>query len=128
MSRVAYDIDKLAHSGQIDTTLIGRFFYNNQDYFDKLTDFADNYSRCLSHYTPAFVVNSAEDRNRFLADCFRVRAVLMQLGMKSAMTELNTMENAVYDGNLSDFADAQVKFLANLNIYMDIIRSARIKG
>ena len=128
MSGTIYDIDKLAQSGQIDTTLIGRFFYNNQDYFDKLTDFATNHSRSLSHYTPAFVVNSEEDRDRFLSDCFQVRAMLMQLGMTSALAELNTMEDALHGGNLKDFADGQVKFLANLKIYMDIIKSARLQN
>ena len=126
MKGLVYDLEKLAGSGKIDTSFIGRYFYDSQEYFDKLTDFTTNYARCLSSYTPAFVVNSEEDKNRFLAECFQVRALFMQLGLASALDELNTMENAIHNQNVKEFADGQVKFAATLNIYMDIINDAII--
>jgi hypothetical protein len=78
----------------------------------------------LAHYTPAFVVNSPEDRALFMKDCLVIRPVLMQLGLTYALRELDIMENAIWHGLVKEFADGQVKFAASIEIYTDVMKKA----
>jgi len=124
--QIAYDIEKLAGSGKFDTTIISRFFYYIQEYFDALTDFVTTQQRCLSSYTPVFVVNSDDERRNFLVDCFRARATIMKLGFPALLEELSVLEHAANVRNLKKFSDGQINFEATMKIYMDIIKSARL--
>ena len=122
-----YDIKKLADSGRFDTTVRNRFYYDNREYFDALSDFAENFERDMGNYTPAFVVNCDEDREEFMKECFEVRASLMRLGAGKLLDLLLVMENAAISRNAKEFADGQVNFHANLRICQDIVRDAAVK-
>jgi hypothetical protein len=124
MNGKVYDMAQLTESNGIDRSLIKLFFFDNHDYYDALTDFEENFHKPLAHYTPAFVVNSPEDRALFLKDCLNIRTTLMQLGLTLAIRELDNMENAVHSGAVKEFADGQIKFDAAIEIYMAVIRGA----
>jgi hypothetical protein len=124
MSGKVYDLTQLTESNGIDRSLVKIFFFENRDYYDALTMFAETFHRRLAHYTPAFVVNSPEDRALFLADCLTVRTTLMQLGLTLAIRELDIMENAVHNGSVKEFSDGQVKFDASIQIYIEVIQGA----
>jgi len=119
-----YHMQKLAESGRFDITVAQRFYYNSQEYFDALSEFSQNHISPLKHYTPAFVVNSDDERNAFIAECCEVRADFMRMGLISLLEDVATMEDAVIKRDMKEFSDGQVKFLANLNICMDIIKDA----
>ena len=124
MKAKIYDMAKLSESGKFDTTIVQRFFYHVKDYYEALTDFVENHKKCLSHYTPAFVVNSEDERKGFLNECFQVRAMLMRLGAIDLLDRLSAMEDAAISRNFQGFSDGQVSFNATLKIYMDIIKEA----
>jgi hypothetical protein len=124
MKGKTYDTDKLSADGRFDTSVITRFFYKTQDYFDALTDFEQNYKRDLSNYTPAFVIHADANREEFIKECFDVRAVFVRLGMTYLLDELTTLENAAISKHEKEFADGQVKFRATIRIYKDIIKEA----
>jgi len=119
-----YDLAQLTESNGVDRSLVKLFFFTNKDYFNALTVFADTFSRRLAHYTPAFVVNSPDDKALFLADCLTIRTTLMQLGLTLAIRELDVMENAVHSGSMKEFMDGQIKFDAAVEIYIEVIKSA----
>ncbi|MCL2499069.1 MAG: hypothetical protein FWE90_01905 [Defluviitaleaceae bacterium] len=124
MGGKVYDLAQLTESNGIDRSLVKLFFFENRDYYNALTHFTENFHRPLAQYTPAFVVHSPDDRALFLADCLKVRTVLMQLGLTLAIRELDAMENAVHHGDVKEFADGQVKFDAAVQIYMDVFEGA----
>ncbi|MCL2604932.1 MAG: hypothetical protein FWD90_10680 [Defluviitaleaceae bacterium] len=124
MSNKVYDLAQLTESNGIDRSLVKLFFFENSDYYDALTRFAEDFHRPLAQYTPAFVVNSPEDRALFLADCLRIRTILMQLGLTLAIRELDAMENAVHSGAVKEFSDGQIKFDAAVQIYIEVIEGA----
>ena len=127
MSKKTYNIEKLGKSGYIDTSQNELFFYQRQDYFDKLTEFMEETQHTnIPNYTPAFVVNNKEDQDRFLAESSNIRARLMQLGMHGATRELNNMEDAIRFASTKAFADGQIKFAATMNIYESIISAAEV--
>jgi len=126
MKRTSYDIEKLARSGKFDTSIISRFFFYIQEYFDALTDFITTQQRCLNNYTPAFVVNNEDERRNFLVDCFKARATIMKLGFPALLEELSVLEHAANVRNLKKFSDGQINFNATMKIYMDIIRDAML--
>ena len=128
MKNRVYDIEKLTASGKFDTSIIMRFFYHVQDYYDALTDFVENYQRCLINYTPAFVVNSEEDRKNFLEECFKVRAVFMRLGATDLLGLLGVMEDSAISRSAKEFSDGQVNFAATLEIYISIVKDAEQKS
>ena len=119
-----YDLAQLTEGNGIDCNLVKLFFFENRDYYDALTDFLDNFGHPLAHYTPAFVINSPDDRALFLKDCLTIRITLMRLGLTYAVRELDFMENAIHAGNVKEFADGQVKFTASIEIYSSVIRAA----
>ena len=123
-----YDIAKLEASGKFDTAHVQRFFYNVADYYEVLADFFNNYKKCLSHYTPVFVVNSEDDRQGFLNECSNVRAKFMTMGATGLLDTLSVMEDAAINRNFEEFSDGQVKFKATLKIYMDLVKSAEVKS
>jgi|GEM_PF-659676 len=127
MSIKTYDIAKLEASGKFDTAHVQRFFYNVKDYYEVLTDFFDNYKKCLGHYTPVFVVNSEEDRQRFLTECSQVRAKFINMGAIGLLDALSVLEDAAIIRNFEQFSDGQVKFNATLKIYMDLVKSVEVK-
>jgi DNA-binding PucR family transcriptional regulator len=124
MSDNVYDLAQLTESNGIDRSLVKLFFFENKDYFDALTLFKETFHRRLAHFTPAFVVFSPDDRALFLAECLKVRTVLMQLGLTIALRELDAMENAVHTGCVKEFSDGQIKFDAAVEIYMQVIEGA----
>ena len=128
MKSKTYNIEKLAASEKFDTSIVQRFFYNNNDYYDALTDFSENFGKCLSHYTPVFVVNSEEDRQGFLTECAQVRAKFMRIGVTALLDALSVLEDAAIERNFDAFFDGQVKFNATLKICMDIVKSAESKS
>lgn len=124
MKGKTYDLEKLAASGNFDTSVSTRFYYKTQDYFDALTDFASNFQRDLGNYTPAFVINSDADREEFMKECFEIRADFMRLGLVSLLSELEKMENAAISRNFKEFSDGQITFHATLKICREIIRDS----
>ena len=126
MKGKVYDITKLSESNEIDMELVRLFFFNNQDYFNGLTEFLFEYQQYLGHYTPAFVINSPEDKGLFLAECFKVRASLMRLGLRLALEELDYMEDAIYAENVKAFSDGQVKFEAAIQIYKRLFKAVQL--
>jgi hypothetical protein len=124
MGEKVYDLAQLTESNGIDRSLVKLFFFENKDYYNALTRFTEEFHRPLAQYTPAFVVNSPEDRALFLTDCLKIRTALMQLGLTLAIRELDAMENAVHNGDVKEFSDGQVKFDAAIRIYMDVIEGA----
>lgn len=122
-----YDITKLATSGKFDTTIVQRFFYHVRDYYDALTDFVENYGRCLKQYTPAFVVNSEEERKTFLAECSQLRAKFVRLGATSLLEALSNIEDAAVERNFKGFSDGQITFAATMEIYVNIVKDAETK-
>ena len=127
MKSKTYNIEKLAESEKFDTSIVQRFFYNISDYYNALTDFAENFGKCLSHYTPVFVVNSEEDRQGFLTESAQVRAAFMRIGATALLDALSVLEDAAIERNFEAFSDGQVKFRATLKICMDIVKSAESK-
>lgn len=126
MAILSFDLDKLFEGSMIDKGLVDLFFYDNRDYYHKLTDFlVNNHNYSLSHYTPAFVMHSPEDKTLFLKECYQVRASLMQMGLLMAMDELDVMEEAVHHNDVKAFADGQIKYVATIRIYLDMIRGAK---
>jgi hypothetical protein len=119
-----YNLEKLSSSGKFDIEVSARFYYNMQEYFDALTDFAKNYHHDLSNYTPAFVVNSDDDREQFMKECFEVRADFVRLGMTALLESLVVMEDAAISRNQKAFSDGQVGFHATLRICKDEIEAA----
>ncbi|MCL2216472.1 MAG: hypothetical protein FWB91_05550 [Defluviitaleaceae bacterium] len=122
-----YDMQKLASSGMIDISVSQRFYYNNQEYFDALSDFVKNHNASFSNYTPAFVVNSEEDRAAFLKECFEARAEFVRMGMTALLDELAVMEDAAINKNMEEFADGQVKLTATVQICIKIIEDAALR-
>jgi len=127
-SNKIYDMNKLESSGKFNIDAIRRLFYKEEDFFHALTDFVDNYQRCLSNYTPAFVVNSEAERQSFLAECFNVRAVLMRIGATELSKFLSVMEDALIFSDTKELSDGQMNFKANIEIYTRIIKDAEIKN
>jgi len=127
MKGKTYDLKKLESSGKFDTSVSARFYYNTQDYFDDLTNFVNNYKRDLSNYTPAFVINSDEDREKFMKECFEVRADFVRLGLTALIESLEVMENAVISKKFKEFSDGQVTFKANIKICKDTINDAAMR-
>jgi hypothetical protein len=121
-----YDLTQLTEDKGIDRNLVKLFFFDNHDYFDAMTDFIAHFGHPLAQYTPAFVVNSPSDRALFMDDCLKIRSTLMQLGLSFALHELDIMENAIWDKNVKEFADGQVKFAASVEIYREIMRGALV--
>ncbi|MCL2188360.1 MAG: hypothetical protein FWC16_07615 [Defluviitaleaceae bacterium] len=119
-----YDLAQLTEGNGIDTNLVKLFFFENKDYYNALTEFLETFGRPLAHYTPAFVVNSPDDRALFMRDCLGIRTTLMRLGLTLAMRELDIMENAAHAGNAKEFADGQIKFDAAVEIYCTVIKDA----
>jgi CheY-like chemotaxis protein len=126
MDIITYDLDKLAVNDVINTDMATRFFYTLQEYFDKLTEFTNNYHSYINHYNPTVVVVSEDERNVFIADCSGVRALLMQLGMNMPMNELNNLENAALSGAIKELSDGMIKFHGMLKIAAEHIEKARI--
>jgi hypothetical protein len=124
MAGKVYDLAQLTEGNGIDCKMVKLFFYDNREYFDALTNFIDHFGHPLAHYTPAFVVNSPDDRTLFMKDCLTIRTKLMQLGLTLALRELDVMENAVSAGAAKEFADGQIKFAAAIEIYMKVIKDA----
>jgi hypothetical protein len=122
-----YDLTRLAASGYFDTSVCTRFYYHAQEYYDSLTDFALNYSRDLSNYTPAFVVNSDPDREEFLKECFEIRADFMRLGLTALLESLGTLENAAITRNFKEFSDGQITLFATLQIAKDTIKESAMR-
>jgi len=127
MNTKTYDMSKLADSKKFNTAQVSLFFYQISDYYAALTNFVDTMKRCLSHYTPAFVVNSEDERANFLAECAQVRAKLIRLGASELMDCLGTLEDAAISRNFEEFSDGQVKFNATLKICMDVVKNAEVK-
>jgi len=127
MKGIKYDIDKLNKSGLFDTSAASKFYYNIQDYFDALTYFIDNNVFGFSNYTPAFVVNSDEDRCLFLKECFDTRAEFTRLGMAALLQELDVMENAANKRDMKEFSDGQIKLRASIEICIRALRGAAMR-
>ncbi|MCL2224058.1 MAG: hypothetical protein FWB96_03710 [Defluviitaleaceae bacterium] len=125
MSGKTYDLNKLSTLGKFDIGVSTRFFYKTQDYFDALTHFVEHFNRELRNYTPAFVVNSDDNRNEFIKECFEIRAEFMRLGMDDLLEALTTLENAAISKQEKAFSDGQIKFRATINIYKDAINQSR---
>lgn len=119
-----YNLEKLSQSGNFDIDASTRFYYNMQEYFDALTFFSKNYHRCLSNYTPAFVVHSDPDRERFMKECFEIRADFMRLGITALLEALVVMEDAAISRNQKAFSDGQISFHATIKICKDEIEAA----
>jgi CheY-like chemotaxis protein len=126
MGRVSYDISKLAENKIMDTSTISWFFYDNNEYFKKLNEFVKNHPHYLTNYNPTVVVVSEDEKKVFIQDCAGVRAILTQLGMTLALSELNNMENAVLAGEIKELDDGLTKFYATMEIYANIIEDAEI--
>jgi len=124
LGKNGYDLTKLTERKGINRNLVKLFFFNNEDYYNALTDFTENFGRPLAHYTPDFVMNSPDDRALFIKDCMNIRATLMQLGLTYAIHELDVMENALWRGTTKEFSDGQIKFAASINIYTQVIKDA----
>jgi hypothetical protein len=127
MKGKTYDLEKLSASGKFDISVSTRFYYNTQEYFDALTDFALNYHRDLSNYTPAFVVNSDADREEFMKECFEIRADYVRLGLTALLESLVTMEDAAIAKNFKEFSDGQVTYRATMKICKDAITDAAMR-
>jgi hypothetical protein len=127
MKGKTYDLGKLSSSGRFDIGVSTRFYYNTQDYFDALSEFAENYARDLGNYTPAFVVNSDLDREEFMKECFEIRADFMRLGMVTLLDELMKMENAAISRKFKEFSDGQITFQATIKICKDVIRESAMR-
>jgi CheY-like chemotaxis protein len=128
MGRVSYDINKLAENKIMDTSTVSWFFYDNKEYFNKLTEFVKNHPHYLANYNPTVVVVSEDEKKVFIQDCANVRAILTQLGMTLALSELNNMENAVLAGEIKELDDGFTKLHATLEIYANIIEDAEIEA
>ena len=124
MSLKTYDISKLTQSNQFDTANVQLFFYQITDFYEALNGFVETMGRALSHYTPAFVVNSEEERSNFLQECSQVRAKLMRIGATELMDTLAVLENAAIHRDFKEFSDGQVKFSATLKMAIDVIKDA----
>ena len=122
-----YDMKKLADSGQFDLTVVHRFYYNPQEYFDDLAEFAATHRSPLRNYTPAFVINSEDERQVFIRECFEARASYMKLGLIGVLHEISVMEDAVQQNMLKEFSDGQIKFLADLEICIETIKDAETR-
>jgi CheY-like chemotaxis protein len=125
MEKVTYDLNKLAHNDIINTSVATRFFYNIQDYFDKLTEYLEHYNSYINHYNPTVVVVSDDERKVFIAACASVRALLTQLGMNTPLNELNTMENAALSGAIKDLSDGMLVFKGLLEITANHVLAAQ---
>jgi CheY-like chemotaxis protein len=117
-------MSKLAENKIMDTSTVSWFFYDNKEYFNKLTEYVNNYPHYLANYNPTVVVVSEDEKKVFIQDCANVRAILTQLGMTLALSELNNMENAVLAGEIKELDDGFTKFHATLEIYANIIDEA----
>jgi hypothetical protein len=122
-----YDLEKLSSSNHFDISVSSRFYYNTQEYFDALSDFVQNFDRDLRHYTPAFVVNSDDDRANFLKECFEIRAVFTRLGITSLLDSLAVMEDAAIKRKHKEFSDGQVTYQATLQICKDTISDSAMR-
>ena len=122
-----YDMQKLAASNQFDLTVVHRFYYNVQEFFDELTEFAETHRSPLRNYTPAFVINSEDERQVFIQECFEARAMYMKLGLTGVLHEISVMEDAVQKKMLKEFSDGQIKFLADLTICIDVIKDSETR-
>lgn len=127
MKSKIYDLKKLNSSGNFDISISMRFFYNTQEYFDALTDFASSYARDLGNYTPAFLINSDVDREGFMKECFKIRADFVCLGMTALLEKLAVMEDAAISKNFKEFSDGQVIFQATLKICKSLIKEAEMQ-
>lgn len=119
-----YDMEKLEASGKMDVSVCSRFYYTQQDFFDELTNFIENHNTGFSNYTPAFVVNSEEDRKEFLNECFEARAQLTRIGMTALLDELSVMEDAAIHRNMKEFADGQIKYGATMEICLKLVKDS----
>lgn len=126
MKGKTYDLNKLSATGNFDIGVTSRFYYNTQDYFDALSDFYLNFKRDLTNYTPAFVINSEDDRKEFLQECFEIRAEFVRLGITALLEALSVMEDAAITRKFSDFSDGQVTFRATLKICKEAIKDAEM--
>ncbi|MCL1884757.1 MAG: hypothetical protein FWF81_13520 [Defluviitaleaceae bacterium] len=124
MKGKTYDLEKLSASGNFDVSVITRFYYNTQEYFDALTTFVNTYSRDLGNYTPAFVVNSDADREEFMKECFEIRADYVRLGLNALIESLVVMEDAAINRDVKEFSDGQISYQATLKICKDDIKNA----
>ncbi|MCL1862920.1 MAG: hypothetical protein FWF78_05090 [Defluviitaleaceae bacterium] len=124
MKGKAYDLGRLSASGNFDIGVSTRFYYNTQDYFDALSEFAEGYARDLGNYTPAFVVNSDLDRDEFMKECFIIRADFIRMGMTNLLETLVVMEDAAISRNMKEFSDGQVRYHATLKINQSEIKAA----
>jgi len=122
-----YDLDILTASGLFDLTVVSRFFYNTQEYFDALTDFERNYRRDLANHTPAVVAYSSESREDFIKECFDVRSVFVRLGMPELLRNLDNLENAAITKHEKGFSDGQIKMRATIEIYKETIKKAETR-
>jgi len=122
-----YDIEKLEASGKFDTSVSTRFYYSTQEYFDAITLFSEHHNKGFSNYTPAFVVNSDDDREEFLKECFEVRAGLTTLGLTALLNELSIMEDAAIQKDMKEFSDGQIKYRATLEICLRTIKDATMR-
>lgn len=127
MKGKTYDLKKLSGTGMFDTSVVTKFYYTTQEYFDALTDFVKNYRQNLGYYTPAFVVNSTADREEFLRECFDVRATFVRLGLTALSEALSDMENAGISKNYDEFKDGQIKFHATMKICKSIIKDSEMR-
>ncbi|MCL2049672.1 MAG: hypothetical protein FWG87_13215 [Defluviitaleaceae bacterium] len=124
MKGITYNLEKLIASGNFDTGVIERFYYDKQEYFDALTDFRYDYKRDLTNYTPAFVINSKEDSEEFMKECFEIRAIFIKLGFTAVLETLVRLEDAAISHSEKAFSDAQIRFRATLKICKDELQAA----
>ena len=124
MKGKTYDLNKLSSSGKFDIGVITRFYYNTQEYFDALTQFAVNYNRDLGNYTAAFVVNSDAEREAFMSECYEIRADFVRLGADALLETLVILEDAAISRSLNQFSDGQVSFRATMKICKDLVKDA----
>jgi len=122
-----YNMQLLVESGMFDVNKGQLFCYTIQEYFDALTEFLSKHISGFGNYTPAFVVNSEDERNCFLQECYEARAVYIMLGMTALMDAVNVMEDAALKRDMDELSDGQVKFRATLKICTDILRKAEMR-
>ncbi|MDR0272285.1 MAG: hypothetical protein LBI27_03085 [Clostridiales bacterium] len=125
MKGKTYDLKKLAASGHFDVNVSTRFHYSTQEYFDALTDFANNYDNDLRNYTAAFVVNSDVDREMFIKECYEIHADFVRLGFTALIEGLLVLEDAAMKKDMKEFADGQVSFKAKVKICKEEIINAQ---
>jgi len=126
MKQVLYNIKTLSEACEIDVGSAERNFGARQAFFDALTGFAGEGGRYLREYTPSVVIFSDDVRADFLQEVQRLQSKLIALGMITAASEMNSLNEAVGRREPLTLSDALLEFYAKMDIISKGIASARV--